>query len=79
MSFGCPMICSNVVAQKEIIEKYEVGELFNPGNVQEFTEKVLSLYNDVDKIKSYSLNSKNAIKNFLNNDIVSSEIVKLYG
>ena len=79
MSFGCPMICTNVVAQKEIIEKYEVGELFSPGNVQEFSEKVLSLYNDVDKIKSYSLNSKNAIKNFLNNDIVSSEIVKLYG
>ena len=60
MSFGCPMICSNVVAQKEIIEKYEVGELFSPGNVQEFSEKVLSLYNDVDKIKSYN--------KFLNSD-----------
>ena len=79
MSFGCPMICSNVVAQKEIIDKYEVGELFNPGNINEFTEKVISLYNDTSKTSLYSLNSKNAIKNFLNNDIVSTEIIKMYG
>ena len=78
MSFGCPMICSNVVAQKEIIEKYKVGELFSPGNVDEFTEKVISLYNDASKTNSYNLNSKNAIKNFLNNDIVSKEIIKMY-
>ena len=73
------MICSNVVAQKEIIDKYEVGELFNPGNINEFTEKVISLYNDTSKTSLYSLNSKNAIKNFLNNDIVSTEIIKMYG
>jgi glycosyltransferase involved in cell wall biosynthesis len=78
MSFGCPMICSNVVAQKEIIEKYKVGELFSPGNVDEFSEKVISLYNDASKTNSYNLNSKNAIKNFLNNDIVSKEIIKMY-
>ena len=79
MSFGCPMICSNVIAQKEIVEKYEVGELFSPGNSKEFTEKVISLYNNIDKINTYSLNSRIAIENHLNNDIVSTEIVKMYG
>ena len=79
MSFGCPMICSNVIAQKEIVEKYEVGELFSPGNSNEFTEKVISLYNNIDKINTYSLNSRSAIENHLNNDIVSTEIVKIYG
>lgn len=79
MSFGCPMICSNVIAQKEIVEKYEVGELFSPGNSKEFTEKVISLYNNKDKINAYSLNSRSAIENHLNNDIVSTEIVKIYG
>ena len=79
MSFGCPMICSNVIAQKEIVEKYEVGELFSPGNSKEFTEKVISLYNNKDKINTYSLNSRSAIENHLNNDIVSTEIVKIYG
>lgn len=79
MSFGCPMICSNVIAQKEIVEKYEVGELFSPGNSKEFTEKVISLYNNKDKINAYSLNSRSAIENHLNNDIVSTEIVKMYG
>ena len=79
MSFGCPMICSNVIAQKEIVEKYEVGELFSPGNSKEFTEKVISLYNNIDKINTYSLNSRSAIENHLNNDIVSTEIVKMYG
>ena len=79
MSFGCPMICSNVIAQKEIVEKYEVGELFSPGNSKEFTEKVISLYNNIDKINTYSLNSRSAIENHLNNDIVSTEIVKIYG
>jgi len=79
MSFGCPMICSNVIAQKEIVEKYEVGELFSPGNSKEFTEKVISLYNNKDKINTYSLNSRSAIENHLNNDIVSTEIIKMYG
>ncbi|MDB4097753.1 glycosyltransferase family 4 protein [Flavobacteriaceae bacterium] len=79
MSFGCPVICSNVMAQKEIVEKYEVGELFSPGNSNEFTEKVISLYNNKDKINAYSLNSRSAIENHLNNDIVSTEIVKMYG
>ena len=79
MSFGCPMICSNVIAQKEIVEKYEVGELFSPGNSNEFTKKVISLYNNKDKINAYSLNSRSAIENHLNNDIVSTEIVKMYG
>lgn len=79
MSFGCPMICSNVIAQKEIVEKYEVGELFSPGNSKEFTKKVISLYNNIDKINTYSLNSRSAIENHLNNDIVSTEIVKMYG
>ena len=79
MSFGCPMICSNVIAQKEIVEKYEVGELFSPGNSNEFTKKVISLYNNKDKINADSLNSRSAIENHLNNDIVSTEIVKMYG
>ena len=79
MSFGCPMICSNVVAQKEIIDKYEVGELFNSGNIKQFTEKVLYLYSDKNKFNAYSSNAKNAINKFLNNDIVSTEIIKMYG
>jgi len=78
MSFGCPMICSDVKAQKEITEKYEIGVLFKAGNVEEFSERVVDLYNDRNKINLYSINSRNAIKNFLNNDIVSAEIVKMY-
>ena len=78
MSFGCPMICSDVKAQKEITEKYELGELFKAGNVQEFSERVVDLYNDKNKINLYSINSRNAIKNILYGDIVSAEIVKMY-
>ncbi len=53
--------------------------MFSPGNSKEFTEKVISLYNNIDKINTYSLNSRSAIENHLNNDIVSTEIVKMYG
>ena len=40
---------------------------------------ILSPYDNKDKINAYSLNSRSAIENHLNNDIVSTEIVKMYG
>jgi len=78
MSFGCPLICSDVLAQKEIIEKYKVGELFKTENSNDFSKTVLELYKNSEKLKTYSLNCKIAIENHLNNEIVSQQIVSMY-
>ena len=78
MSFGCPLICSDVLAQKEIVEKFKVGELFETENSNDFSKSVLELYNNSEKLKTYSLNCKIAIENHLNNEIVSQEIVNMY-
>ena len=78
MSFGCPLICSDVLAQKEIIEKYKVGELFKTENSDDFSKSVLELYKNSEKLKTYSVNCKIAIENHLNNEIVSQQIVSMY-
>ena len=78
MSFGCPLICSDVLAQKEIIEEYKVGELFKTENSNDFSKTVLELYKNSEKLKTYSLNCKIAIENHLNNEIVSQQIVSMY-
>ena len=78
MSFGCPLICSDVLAQKEIIEKYKVGELFKTENLNDFSKTVLELYKNSEKLKTSSLNCKIAIENHLNNEIVSKQIVSMY-
>ena len=78
MSFGCPLICSDVLAQKENIEKYKVGELFKTENSNDFSKTVLELYKNSEKLKTYSLNCKIAIENHLKNEIVSQQIVSMY-
>ena len=79
MSFGCAMICSDVLAQKEIIEKYKTGELFKAGSSKGFTKSVLELYKNTEKMKIYSENGKIAIEHNLNNEIVSQQIISMYG
>ncbi|MBL6649763.1 MAG: glycosyltransferase [Flavobacteriaceae bacterium] len=78
MSFGCPLICSDVVAQKNIIDKFKVGSVFKSGDEIDFSKKVIELFKDENKRKSLSVNCIDAIEKYLNNDVVSEEFVKTY-
>ena len=79
MSFGCPLICSDVTAQKNIIEKFNVGSVFKSGDEIDFEKTVSNLFKNEPKRKSLSDNCIDAVEKHLNNEVVSKEFVKMYG
>ena len=78
MSLGCPVICSDVKAQKALLESYDVGLLFESENSLDLIEKLLKLYLDEDLRMKLSENCIHAIENHLNNDVISKSLVKYY-
>jgi glycosyltransferase involved in cell wall biosynthesis len=46
MSLGCPLICSDVKAQKLLLETYNVGLLFKAENQTDLVNKINKLYLD---------------------------------
>lgn len=78
MSLGCPVLCSDVKAQKALLETYNVGLLFRAENSSDLTEKLFKLYLNSRLRKKMSENCINAIENHLNNEIISKKLVKYY-
>ena len=78
MSFGKPIIVSNSTAQKNLVEKYECGLVFKDRDANEFAEKVLSLYQDKKYYDKLSRNAETAVRESLNWDILSNELIELY-
>ena len=78
MSLGCPVICSNVKAQKVLLETYNVGLLFKTENSKDLVKQIVKLYSNKGLRKIMSKNCINAIQNHLNNDIISKSLVNYY-
>lgn len=78
MSFGVPLLASDVVSQEEIITKFKVGELFVSENLESFINALKNLYENKDSLEYYSKNGRTAIEKYLNNDIVSKELSSMY-
>ncbi|MGY8945619.1 MAG: glycosyltransferase [Flavobacteriales bacterium] len=78
MSLGCPVICSDVMAQKILLDRYDVGLVFESENSLDLIEKLIKLYLNKDLRIELSKNCIHAIENHLNNDIISKSLVKHY-
>jgi glycosyltransferase involved in cell wall biosynthesis len=78
ISLGCPVVCSDVMAQKALLDKYEIGLVFEAENSSDLIKKLFKLYlNEGLRIK-LSENCTHAIENHLNNDIISKELITHY-
>jgi glycosyltransferase involved in cell wall biosynthesis len=78
MSFGCPLVCSDVNAQKELVENFEVGVLFKSRDSSDFKIKVKNLYKNNELRLKMKRNCLQAIENHLNSDLISKNLVKYY-
>lgn len=54
--YGTPVLGANIGGVPELIKADETGELFESGNINELTQRILSLYNDKEKLAAYSAN-----------------------
>ena len=77
ISFGCPIVSSNVTAQSELVKKYNIGVVFEDRNVMDLTKKIIQLYNEKDLYKKYRANCNESIKK-LNNSVISNQLISIY-
>ena len=65
MSFGKPILVSNATAQKEIVERINSGLVHQEKNKDDFSSKVLELYQNEEKAEELGNNGKQFIENEL--------------
>ena len=78
MSFGKPVIVSNAIAQKEIVEQSNSGLVHREKDEEDFSAKVLELYANKEKSEALGNNGKQFIENEFSWEVTSLALVKLY-
>lgn len=79
LSFGVPVVVSDSTAQKLIVEKHQCGLISEAQNIQDIAEKSLQIIQDSALSKLFSENGKNSIQSELNWDMISTDLIRLYG
>ena len=77
ISFGCPIVSSDVIAQSELVKKYNIGVVFEDRNVMDLTKKIIQLYNEKDLFEKFRANCIESIKK-LNNSVISNQLISIY-
>ena len=57
-TYGTPVLGANIGGIPELIENDVTGELFQAGNAAELKNKIISMWNDPNKLYRYTLNCK---------------------
>ena len=78
MSFGKPILVSNAIAQKEIVERVHSGLVHQEKNKEDFSSKVLELYQNKEKAIELGKKGKQFIENEFSWEVTSQALVKLY-
>ncbi len=78
MSFGLPLLVSNAKAQEKLVLDYKVGLVHEERNTEDFTNKVLELYNNPKLKQEMSENAIETARNTFSWDETSKDLVKLY-
>ena len=78
MSLGKPLLVSDAIAQKNLIEKVKAGLVHEAENVEDFTIKVLELYQDKSLRDEFGENGKHFVRNEFTWDKTSKELINLY-
>ena len=78
MSLGKPLLVSNAIAQKKLIEKVNCGLVHKEKNSDDFTNKVLALYNDKNLATKLGENGKDFVRNEFLWEHTSKSLVALY-
>ena len=77
ISFGCPIVSSDVIAQSELVKKHNIGVVFEDRNVMDLTKKIIQLYNEKELFEKLRSNCLRSIKK-LNNSVISNQLISIY-
>ena len=77
ISFGCPIVSSNVIAQSELVNKYKIGVIFEDNNAFDLSNKIIELHNDKNLYNRLKQNCLDSIEK-LNNSVISNQLISIY-
>ena len=78
MEAKLPVICSNYLLWKEIIDKYECGLYVDPNNVDEIRNAIEFIINNPEKAQKMGENGRQAVLNEFNWDTQEKVLIELY-
>lgn len=78
MSYGKPIIVSDALAQKRIVEKWQTGLVHKEKDPKDLSNKILKLYTDKNLAVSLGKNGKDFIVNEFRWELTSRELIRLY-
>jgi glycosyltransferase involved in cell wall biosynthesis len=78
MSFAKPVLVSDATAQKKLIKRTKSGLIHRERDVNDFTNKVLELYNNKELRNELGNNGKSFIENEFCWERVSQNLVDIY-
>ncbi len=78
MALGKPIVVSDCTSQKNLVEKYKCGLIFSDRDPQDFADKIITINKDQKYYKELSENALNAVKNNLNWEMTSKNLLRIY-
>lgn len=78
MSFGIPVIATDVIGNNNILEHNKTGFLYNMNNPREAADLIIKLASDFDLWKSFSTKSRKEIKLHFSSNKMAVETQKVY-
>ena len=78
MSFAKPLLVSNATAQKKLVEKHNTGLVHKEKDINDFTKKILNLYNDEKLRIELGTNGKRFIEEEFTWEHTSKKLLNLY-
>ena len=78
MSLAKPLLVSNAIAQKKLVEKNNTGLIHKDRDVEDFSDKILTLYNDEGLRNKLGKNGKEFIENEFSWEQTSKKLIHLY-
>ena len=78
MSFGKPLLVSDVLAQKRLMNTIKSGFYHKEQDADDFADKLLALYNDFNLRSDLGENGKNFVRNQFTWDKTSNELKEIY-
>ena len=78
MSFGKPLLVSDAIAQKKIVEKNNTGLVHKEKDVEDFSSKVLTLYKDEELRSELGKNGMDFVRNEFSWEKTSKKLIELY-
>lgn len=78
MSAGLPVIISETSFAKHMIEKYKMGLLVDPNNIDDIANAILFFKNNKEIAMQMGENGRKAYKNEFNWQIEEKKLIELY-